>query len=93
MQITFIDSLAGWIMNQASSSVGVPGTFFSGVKWPGHEVLICPSGASVKNEWSHTPSLPYVFMACAGTDLIYSIITKMEAKRIYLYSCFLCNEM
>ena len=92
LQITFIDSLAGWITSQASYSVGVPGTFFSGVKWLGHEVLICPSGASIKNEWSHTLSLPYVFMACAGTDLIYSITTKMGANKIYSYSCFLCNE-
>jgi len=87
MQITFIDSL------EASYSVGVPGTFFSGVKWLGHQVLIYPSGASIKNEWSHTPSLPYVFMACAGTTLIYSITAKMEANKIYSYSCFLCNEI
>lgn len=93
MQITFIDSLEGWITNQASYSVGVPGTFFSGVKWLGHEVLIYPSGASIKNEWSHTRSLPYVFMACAGTALIYSITTKMEANKIYSYSCFLFNEI
>jgi len=93
MQITFIDSLEGWITNQAFYSVGAPGTFFSGVKWLGHEVLICISGASIKNEWSHTPSLPYVFMACAGTALIYSITTKIEANKIYSYSCFLCNEI
>jgi hypothetical protein len=86
MQITFIDSLAGWILKQASYSLGVPGTFFSAVKWLGNEVLICPSDASIKNEWSHTPSLPCVFMGCAGT-------TKTEANKFYSYSCFLCNEI
>jgi hypothetical protein len=41
----------------------VPGTFSLGIRWPGRDANHSPPvNAEVKNEWSYTSSLPYVFM-------------------------------
>jgi hypothetical protein len=50
--------------NPASSPRGTAGFLHVGVKRPGRETDHSPpSSAEVKNEWSYTFTLPYVFMA------------------------------
>ena len=48
------------------------GGYFPGIKRPGLEADQTPlSRAQVKNEWSHTSILPFIFMACGVTTLLY----------------------
>ena len=46
---------------------------YQGVKRPKRDADHAPpSSAEVKNDWSYISTLPYVFMACRGTNLPFA---------------------